>query len=259
MASGNIMRVLFIGDSITRGVVGASFFKLLKKQFPSYSLKNLGVDGDTFSNITKRLFDEIAADPNYDCVVIQGGYNDIFLPYFFKKGRLFQFALSQQLKKGLKPITEAQDFERHLRETVINLKKVFAGKIILATMGCINEYQSFELNSKRSIFNTIIKSIAHKENVALADCGSHFDSELGHLPQRNYFLESFWAITLTDRAISQIKKGPGFLSNLRKLNLTIDGAHLNSKGAKIFADCIAEAIRQPQKKISPMAAAQLRD
>jgi lysophospholipase L1-like esterase len=236
------MQILFIGDSITNGRLGASFYRLLRKDFPTFHLRNLGVDGDTFSNISRRLFEELERNTDYDCIVLQGGYNDIFLPYFTKKGKLFEFALRQQLRKGLVPLNDAVAFEQHLRNTVRTLKTVYQGKIVLVTLGCINEYQPFELNAKRRRYNSVIRQIAKEETIALADCGRQIDHTLETLPRQDYFLKSFWHVTILDRIVSCLNTGPDFLSNRRGLSLTIDGVHLNTRGAKIFAGCIAEAI-----------------
>jgi lysophospholipase L1-like esterase len=237
------MNILFIGDSLTKGRLGVNFLKLLRNDFSSSHLKNSGVDGDTFSNISRRLFEELHKRSDYDCVVLQGGYNDIILPYFSRKGRLFESARRHQLKKGLVPLSDASSFEQQVRDTVRKLKTIYTGKIILVTLGCINEYQPFELNARRLVYNSIIRQIATEEGIALADVGHQFDIALSTLRQKDYFLESFWNVVITDRIVSCVKAGPDFLSKQRGLNLTIDGVHLNTKGARIFADCIAAAIK----------------
>ncbi|QMU26916.1 SGNH/GDSL hydrolase family protein [Adhaeribacter radiodurans] len=242
------MRILFIGDSITRGKLGVSYIQLIKKEFPAYELVNLGVDGDTFSNISRRLQTKIEQDSEFDYIVLQGGYNDIFLPYFREKSKLFQFALKQQLKKGLVPLETAPAFEAELRKIVKTVKQKFRGKLVVTTIGCINEFRGFVLNSKRKEYNTIIRHVAQEENIGLADCGLLFDQVLQQELQTNYFLESFWTVTVADRIISVFKNGPDWLSQKRKLKLTIDGVHLNKKGAALVKKSLLPNLSLPERK-----------
>ncbi|PSR51900.1 hypothetical protein AHMF7605_28745 [Adhaeribacter arboris] len=238
------MKILFVGDSITKGTLGTSFIKIIQYENPGYNIKNAGLNGDTFSHISERLLQELSKNPDYDGVVLQGGYNDLILPYFQQKGKLFQFALKEQLKKGLWPLTSALDFENAWRRTVQEVKRIFKGKLVLTTIGCINEDLHFTLNFQRAAYNTAIRKVAQEEATLLADSGLKYDQILSINSQTNYFLESFWAVTLTDPVVSHTKKGPDWLSRKRHLQLTIDGVHLNNAGARIFKVCIIEQLQK---------------
>lgn len=76
------LKILVAGDSITWGSVGASYTKLLQQRFPNWQITNIGRNGDTLLVITNRLFKALTADNTYDFIVLQGGYNDILLPWF---------------------------------------------------------------------------------------------------------------------------------------------------------------------------------
>src|SRR5690349_7630484 len=119
------MKFLFVGDSITKGSLGVSFVDMIAKDIKPARCINAGVDGDTISNITNRLFDQLKRHPDSDIVVLQGGYNDIFLPSFEHKGKLFKFAFTQQLKKGLIPLQTARDFQTHLEKVIEKLTGIF--------------------------------------------------------------------------------------------------------------------------------------
>ena len=80
------MKLLFIGNSITKGTIGKSFVDLLKEHHPDWVIKNAGVRGDTLKNISDRLTIEILINPDYDFIIIEAGHNDIILPTFKTRG-----------------------------------------------------------------------------------------------------------------------------------------------------------------------------
>jgi lysophospholipase L1-like esterase len=236
------MNILVVGDSITRGNIGASYIAPLKKLFPHLRITNLATNGETIQLITHRLLAALKVNSNYDYIILQGGYNDIILPHFQQGNRLFRLAHRIQLKKGIIPLTDAQHFATHLKQTIQIVKAQSAAKIILVTMGCISESLSSPLNEQRSTYNNCIREIAHKESLLLADCGKLFDIRLQRSPQRSYFIESLFAVTIIDRLVSKLACGPRLLSKQRNLQLTIDGVHLNNQGAAIFSHVIGSLL-----------------
>ena len=81
-------RILFAGDSITRGDLGRSYIDLLADSFPNYKLVNLGPDGDTVSGISKRIMAYLVRDAEVDLIVIAAGHNDIILPEFLRNSMI---------------------------------------------------------------------------------------------------------------------------------------------------------------------------
>ena len=236
------MKILFIGDSITKGYPGASFVDLLHKEFPNWTYKNLGVNGDTLPMISKRLLAHLKNNPDYDVIVLQGGYNDLLLPSFKERGGLFGFAYNHQLKKGQVPLS-THDLYPMLKTTVREIKQMYRGKLILMTLGCLNEKTDTKLNEHRKDWNKTIRQITEEETIFLADAGKLVDAFLDGKDPINYCLESFWAVTYRDSIISSFKKGIDLLSNRRKLFVTIDGVHLNNLGAVFFSDSIQIALK----------------
>lgn len=236
------MEFLFIGDSITRGNLGASFVNLFKQGCHRCKITNLGRDGDTMESVLQRLITHLSTDNRYDAIILQGGCNDILLPSFKQKGLSFRFAYRRQLKRGLRPAEHTNDFYAILKSYLKRIRELYAGKIILLTMGCIGENPGTQLNRQRKSYNKIIRKIAGEENILIADTETRFDIA-NRRNNTSYCLQNFWAVTLTDRFISFLHRGPDMLSRRRNLNLTIDGVHLNNTGAKIFSDSIKELLR----------------
>lgn len=105
--------------------------------------------------------------------------------------------------------------------------------IMLMTLGCMNEAGGFALNSARKKINGVIRNVARQKNCLLADTGALMDGCLQQFSTTDYFLAGFFTVNLFDKISCRIGN-PDRLSQQRKLQLTIDGLHLNSRGAGIY-------------------------
>lgn len=236
------MKILFFGDSLTRGQVGASFIDRLNTYYPDADFINKGTNGDTLDQISVKLLTHLQQTNNYDYIVLQGGGNDILLPFFNSKGGLFRFAYNSQVKKGLRPVPDSIAYYNALVELFKNIRLVYRGKVIFITMTCLNEKLDTELNKQRQAFNSMARKAVLQENMIVADIEPLFDEYLKGKAQTDYLIENFWAVTITDRFLSLFKKGIDHLSKHRRLLLTIDGAHLNNTGASIVCDRLRQII-----------------
>jgi len=232
------MKILFIGDSITNGKLGASFVKLIAQSDAEIQITNLGKDGETLNIIVDRLLNHLKVESGYDYLVFQGGYNDIILPFFNTKGDLFSRVYEQQIQNGFIPLTSSNDFSEFLKTNISDIRRLFNGKIILLTIACVGEDLNSELNRQRNEFNDIIKNVAADDNIYLADTQIEFDKFLIGKTQAAYCLDNLWSVIWWDK----LRKDPDKLSKKRNLYLTIDGVHLNNRGAEIFAKCIKKQI-----------------
>lgn len=236
------MKILFFGDSLTRGVVGASYLKLLGKRFPNAKLFNRGTNGDTLTVIADKLLKHLQQNSDYDFVVLQGGGNDLLLPLFRERGGLFGFACQSQVKKGITPLLSPSDYYAGVKKLFQQVKQFYRGPIIFVTMSCLNEQLNTAINQQRRVFNAAARKAAEEEGARVADIEPHFENYLSGRQQRHYLIESFWAVTIFDRMICKFRNGPAYLSKRRGLHLTIDGAHPNDTGASIVSDIVAQAI-----------------
>lgn len=238
------MKILFFGDSLTKGQVGASFIDLLAERYPDGQLENGGTNGDTINMIAAKLQQHLAKANQYDYLILQGGINDILLPAFQARGGLFKFAYNAQLKKGLVPLTDPTQYYSALVQLFKACKAVFKGKIIFLTMTCLGEKLDTALNRQRAAYNQGARQAAAEEHIFLADAEPFFENYLATKAQADYLVESFWAVTFTDRIASIFKSGIRLLSKRRKLHLTIDGVHLNTMGAGLLSECISNTMEQ---------------
>jgi lysophospholipase L1-like esterase len=240
------MKVLFIGDSITRGTQGVDWIKMLEKDHPYWIMDNAGINGETLNKISQRLKTHLGENSNYDAVVLQSGTNDILLPIFKHRGLWFRQAYRYQVKSGNIPSGPAE-FESLLRRTIEYVQKNTKTQIILPTIGCINENLVAETNAKLFSYNSIIKRTAKDFNCILADVSEAFQNDLSRKKTQDYCADNFSNTAVLDLVSCNLGWADA-LSRKRKLHLTIDGVHLNTKGARIFQEKIDTAILLTKEK-----------
>lgn len=240
------MRILFLGDSITRGTQGVDWIKMIEKDHPYWTVENAGINGETMNKLSERLKTHLKNNSNYDVIVFQSAANDILLPMFRHRGFWFRQAYRQQIKSGNIPLSP-KEFEIVFKQSIEYIQKHSAAQIILPTLGCINEHLLAETNAKLFSFNSIIKKIAKEYNCILVDISESFQNELSHKKTKDYCADSFSNTAFLDLITCNLGMADK-LSDKRKLHLTIDGIHLNSKGAKIFKDKVENAILLTKEK-----------
>jgi lysophospholipase L1-like esterase len=229
------MKILFIGDGLVRGSVGVNWIKRLSIKNPGWQVENAGVNGETLTKIKQRL-DKKLANNQYDIIFFEAGMNDLLIPAMEKKGFLFRKAKQCLLANGFNPLTEADVFEKEFRKVVGDIKKKTSAILILATLGCMNESLEQSLNKKRFAYNHIIRDVAIETGCSLVDAGALFDGYLRRCRTKDYFLESFFNTAFLDKFQCSALGASDYLSRKRKLHLTVDGLHLNTRGAKIYRD-----------------------
>ena len=218
-------RILFVGDSITEGKIGIGYVDIIQRNFPEFQCQNYGRGGDTLSGIFTRLFKILKADTEYyDVLIIEAGHNDLFLPYVKSKWKFTSI-------RKVTPLNKIESVYNNGLEMVGLLSKA---KIILTTLSCLGEDFSSQINQKRRFINDKIKEIGSKHEAYLADVSSVFDKILR---------KSFSSYNLIDHPLNMVlvyfrSKRTNLVEKIckkRGLVLTIDGGHLNSKGAMIYA------------------------
>lgn len=70
-------RIAFLGDSLTEGWPGASYFDLLRAALPQHALFNLGRAGDTIADLAARI--DGRRLPPVDLAFVWIGVNDAFM------------------------------------------------------------------------------------------------------------------------------------------------------------------------------------
>jgi hypothetical protein len=123
-------------------------------------------------------------------------------------------------------------------KTIISLTNT---KIILTTLSCIGETFNSQLNLKRRLVNDQIKKIGHSYDAYIADVSSSFDDIILNSSSSSYLLDNPVNLVI-DYFRSKKSVWADRVSRKRNLRLTIDGGHLNSKGAEIYCREISKIL-----------------
>jgi lysophospholipase L1-like esterase len=227
-------RLLFIGDSITEGKIGLNWVDMIKHRFPDFICHNEGNGGETLLEVTTRLIKILIRDKHtYDFIIIEAGHNDLILPYVKQKWPFMSV-------KQVTPVSEIGELLEKQLNKVISLTKA---KIIMTTLSCIGEIYNSQINQERRLINKQIKSVGYKYNAIIADVSPIFDKTILHNNSSSYLMDNPLNL-LIDYFRSKKSKWADKISKKRNLSLTIDGGHLNSKGARIYCQVITEVLNK---------------
>lgn len=229
------LNIAFFGDSLTEGIVGASYFEILRNKLPQHELYNYGKGGDTVMSLNRRLHQTDMASP-LDLGILWIGVNDVFV-----KTRWF-FVLRKRLRgqTWAKSHGLFQEYYFSLLEFLLNN----IPHLITLPPLLIGEDLDNAWNKEVSVLSQIIHKIsAPYKNVDFIDLREHFipllTSEKGvpYVPKTmlRVFLDAFFPTTPEESEKKARERG---------LHFTIDGVHLNRAGAEKVADVLLEKILQ---------------
>ncbi|NMH71673.1 SGNH/GDSL hydrolase family protein [Bacillus sp. RO2] len=221
------MKIACIGDSLTEGKPGVSYFKMLKKKYPDIKFVNLGKGGETVKSLHTRI-SKNKIDRNYDLAFLWIGVNDIY---------------SKLLKVQAQPITRNSEEFRECYENVLEIIKQSSKKVVVVSPGLIGETLN---SSNRGLLNLsmILKEMSKEhKNVSFIDLHQAFTHQLETLQSTDYLSTGLGRL-VKDVFLYRSPKSVDRLSAKRGLHLTIDGVHLNSKGANIVVEEYTKIIDQ---------------
>jgi lysophospholipase L1-like esterase len=222
------MKIALIGDSLTEGRPGVSFYNLLKEKFPNITFVNYGKPGETVKSLYTRLLEK-KLEGDYDLSFLWIGVNDVY---------------SKLLSVQAQPVAKNHDEFKTYYEKVLELVMESSKKVVTVSPAIVGENIENESNKEINELNNLIQSIAHKHaNVSFLDIQSLFFSHLSLVSSSDYIGIKVMRVmgdALFYKKTSRIDK----ISKERGLHLTLDGLHLNSTGAQIVAGSYASEIEK---------------
>ena len=228
------MRIAFFGDSLTFGVPGVSFLKLLEKKFPKHELLNYGQGGDTVISLMRRI-QKLPAQ-TYDMAFLWVGVNDELVH------ASWTYPLLKKLRKQpwAKDLKEFEEYYRRL----IGLIKPQSLRLIAVTPLLIGERVENPWNRNLARMAALIKKISEEyPEVECIDIREEIVPQLEGKEVSAFFPRSVMRI-LRDIAKFKTSREVDAESKNRKLYFTLDGVHLNQRGAETAAGLFAQAIRK---------------
>lgn len=241
---------LFAGDSLTEGTYGESYVeRVARSLYQGWAglegeVINAGRGGDTVLALLDRI-DAPLRDHRPDWVILAIGSNDVWIPWLSSHsvGWWLWFRY-RQFKAGQRPATDLDQFAAAYRALIDKARQVSA-RVLACTVSPLGERLSSPLNRRLARLNGVIKHVAAECQVPVADVWQAFVEELATVPHPSNYVLGEWLFAWLDR---QHLKGssPDEVSRRRRLHLTFDGVHLNSRGADLWANTVLNALAQAQ-------------
>lgn len=230
--------ILFLGASITQGMISSSYVKLLKERLGTkqYRFVNHGVAGYESYNVMKKLYKAIKAMPDY--VILLIGTNDVLSSLDPKLAKL-----SRKLKK-IPHEPSLSHYSNNMVSIVRHLKKNSDSKIAIASLPVVGESLDSIENRTITDYNAELKRISVYENVVYLPINEKQKNFLRHenegrgkayVNTQRLAYSSLFLHYLLFMSYDAISRKNGYL-------LLTDGIHQNSVGAKFIADEIEDFI-----------------
>lgn len=239
--------IVFLGDSLTEGVIGASFVERLRAALVGEArIINAGVNGDTVLNLRWRVARDVAPH-NPDIVVVMSGLNDLGTAYAVPLHRVYY-----RIAKGNLINLTPRRYAAAYRALVAELRKRTQAQIILCTPTTLTEQLDTPVQPLIEAYAAIVRAIAYQEGLPLVDLRATFTEAIAQDPRPGppYHI----SIALRDMIATRIGRATyPELTNRRGYRLLCDGAHLAEAGAELAA-----AVILPQLQACLRAEAQQR-
>lgn len=234
------MNIACFGDSLTEGTPGVGYFKLLEADFPMHRFYNFGKVGDTLISFYERL-QQMSLD-NYDISILWAGGNDILSKILYKSTILGK-------EPEQKPCTSIDEFISYY-DQILKLLLLHSKHIITVPPLTIGENFNNEWNKELEQLALAIRNISENySNITYVNLRPKFAQTLEGLNSSDYILKSVVGL-LKDTIKLKTPELVDEKSSERGLVLTLDGVHLNSKGAQLVKEIFAESICQIESNLT---------
>lgn len=243
---------LFAGDSLTEGLYGASYVERIAAALSGgeYGLQgealNAGHSGETVASLLARI-DDLIEQHRPTWLILAVGCNDVWLPWLSAHSLGWRLWLGyRRLRTGRGPTTDLDKFTAAYR-ALIDRAHHAGVRVLACTTSPVGERLSSAINSQMARLNGVIKHVAADRQVPVADVWQAFVEALALLPHRSGYLSAEWLFTWLDRRRFRTMEGDE-MARRRRLHLTCDGVHLNSRGADLWAAVVLEALARAERR-----------
>ncbi len=227
--------LLYLGDSLTRGLLGWSYIKFM----PDEPYKNGGLDGDTAHGALRRLYiyREMPWYPEIKTVVVGIGTNDLLQPHLMTTGLVWKVIFGW--RGSWKKWADKPEYERVMRRII---ETVLADGKKCVLMGLpLMQLQNYPMEELRAR-NGILKRLAGEYGLPFADV---LGAELEAVPdpRRDYDFGRLGLRRLADIFVMGLApRTKDAISKRRGLELTVDGVHFNARSGAIAAEAVKKCL-----------------
>ena len=224
--------VLFLGASITQGMISSSYVRILKGRLGTkqYKFINHGVAGYESYNVMMKLEKAVNLSPDY--VILLVGTNDVLSSLDPKLAEL-----TRKLKK-IPHEPSIIHYRNNVTSIIQQLKTDSEARIAIASLPVVGENLDSLENRTIAEYNTELKGIAGNENVNYLPIFERqkkfLEQKLGgkgkdYINSQKLAYSSILLHFLLFMSFDKISRKNGYL-------LLTDGIHQNSLGAKYIAE-----------------------
>ncbi|MFC1976385.1 SGNH/GDSL hydrolase family protein [Chloroflexota bacterium] len=232
------MKIALYGDSLTEGMAGVSYLNYLQELLPGHELLNYGKGGDTVISLYQRIVRQQLVHP-VDVIFLFVGVNDIFVHV----SRHFHWLKTLARQPWVKDVDE---FARYYQKT-LDLLTPGAARVFTVSPLLIGENVANVWNKElAALCETICRVSVDYGNVDYLDLRADFTAALDPDSISPYVIKSATRVVLDTLFLNDKKIDRE--SAARGLQLTLDGVHLNSQGARLVAENFDAAIRSLNHK-----------
>jgi lysophospholipase L1-like esterase len=233
------VRVVFFGDSLTEGVDGASYLRILERRLAAerwadgVELVNAGVGGDTVVHLVRRAARDVAP-LRPDWVVVFIGVNDCTTALLPRRPPTLGTLRSRRYfrqQKGLRVAVTPERYQDGLRALVDALARTTEARVTLCTPALIGESPASRPWRLLDEYAAIVRRVGAERDCPVIDVHGAFARALTELPPRSPLapLLGLRARLLRDDADYEM------LAQVRGYRLVYDGVHLTEQGASLVA------------------------
>jgi lysophospholipase L1-like esterase len=224
------------GDSITEGVIGASYVDIVRGALPGVRVINAGINGDTVIHLLRRVERDVVAHQP-DIVMIMVGLNDLTTAYGLRSSKAYYHAL-----KNLHTQVAPRRFIHAYRQLIRQLRARTHAQIALCTLTTVGENPADPVQHLVDAYSIIVKEIAEQEGLPLIDVRAAFMRQLEAEPRLGPEYR-IWVPVQDALAIKWRGASYAGLSERRGYRLLCDGAHLAPAGAALVAETVLPQVR----------------
>jgi lysophospholipase L1-like esterase len=224
------------GDSLTEGVIGASYVELLRKRLPGAHIVNAGINGDTTLNLLRRVERDVAPH-RPDLVVVLVGLNDVGTAYGEPALRPY-YRVMKRVGMAITP----QRFARLYRQLIAALRACTGAQLALCTLTTLGERPDDPIQITIDAYSTIVRALAFQERLPLIDVRAAFRAAI-HADPHDGPPYHIWTPVLDWGAIRWRGRSYADLGARRGYHLLCDGVHLSAAGAALVAETMLPYVR----------------
>ncbi|MEA4910412.1 MAG: hypothetical protein GYA17_11425 [Chloroflexi bacterium] len=241
------MQIIFLGDSLTKGIPGVSYLRILERRLPQHTLINWGLGGDTVISLYRRMLKHDLQGP-FDIAVLWIGTNDVYA----RLEPIHPWVRKLRWQPWSKNEAEFRQYYRQVLDYICPR----ARQVIAVTPLAVGEDREGHWNRQLAHLAEVeCQVLGDYPEVSLVDLQAETAAALFPAEPAPYVATATFSV-LWDALALVTNEQVDRVSRRRGLHFTLDGVHLNSLGANQVAGALEPALREAIRRLDGAAPAE---